>query len=145
MYRHLLLPVAVVGLASSVSIPLNAWAQSNVERAHIAIVGDADRFNIGQEGYCGKRTEIENPSSVSFQVPAGKETWFYIRTRLHLPSVTTTCEGDFSFVPEPGHLHIVRFTFAADACLLEMFRTKPGGTPRPAPVKREAPRSCLTQ
>jgi len=122
-----------------------AQSQQPYERAHVAIVGDADRFNIGQDGYCGKRTEIDSPSSVSFQVPGAKRTWFYIRTKFRTPIQTTTCEGDFSFTPEPGRLHIIRFLFREDTCTLEMFRAIPGENPVPAEFKQEQRRICLPQ
>lgn len=135
-------------LAASL-LALAAWpslAQEPAPRATVALVGDTDRFNIGQDGYCGKRTEIESPAGKHFRVPAGQRTYFYLRSRLRGANVTLTCEGDFSFTPQAGLLHIIRYTMVNEQqCLLEMFRGAPGETPTPMPVTPEGTRTCLAQ
>lgn len=128
------------------SVPFSALAQVEAPRATVAIVGDPDRFNIGQDGYCGKRTEIENPAGKSFRIPAGIRTNFFVRSRFRTTDITVTCEGDFSFMPEPGVLHVIRYTMVDDnKCRLELFRSEPGGTPVPMPVAVEPRQACLAK
>ena len=109
----------------------------------MALVGDMDRFNIGQDGYCGKRTEVDQPGKARFRIPSQVETFFFVRTTFRVEHGTYYCEGDYSFTPEPAALHIVRYSFESEQCKLELFRTLPGATPQPFPVKVEQRRSCL--
>lgn len=126
------------------SIPCTAaLAQQDAPKAVVAVVGDADRFTIGQEGFCGKRTEIDSPSGKQFRIPSNKQTFFYIQSRIHGNMITYTCEGDFSFTPEPGMLHIIRYSMADNHCKLEVFESEPGGQPMPAAVQREQSQNCL--
>lgn len=131
--------------ALALLVASGAESQGAPERSTVAIVGDADRFNIGQDGFCGKRTEIENASSVSFQIPSDKKTWFYIRTKVWTPVGAYTCEADFSFTPAPRLMHIIRYSFGGKECLLEMFKTVPGGTPEPAAFEREQTQLCFAK
>jgi hypothetical protein len=120
-----------------------AFAQQDTPKAVVALVGDVDRFAIGQEGFCGQRNEITSPSGKQFRIPSNKKTNFYIQARIHGNMVTYTCEGDFSFTPESGMLHIIRYSMEADRCKLEMFESAPGSEPVPAGVQREEPQNCL--
>ena len=122
-----------------------ASAQSPPSKAIIAVVGDAERLNIGQSGYCGNRTEIDRPSNVQFQVPPDKQTYFYIKASFRVPTGHYYCEGDYSFVPQAGKLHIIRYSFLESACRLELFAGTPGATPVPAAFEREERRSCAPQ
>lgn len=136
-------PVPAI-LALLLSIPYAAaLAQQDAPKAVVAVVGDADRFTIGQEGFCGKRTEIDSASGKQFRIPSNKRTFFYIQSRIHGNMLTYTCEGDFSFVPDPGMLHIIRYSMADNHCKLEVFESEPGGKPVPAAVQREESQNCL--
>jgi len=137
---------AVFRFAGLIAACATALAQDANGRATIAVVGDADRFNIGQDGYCGRRSEIELPSEKSFRIPAGKPTVFFIRSKFEMVGMTFICEGDFSFLPEPGLLHVVRFTMiAGNQCSLEMFRSRPGETPSRMSFVQEKVRACLNK
>jgi hypothetical protein len=46
-------------------------------------------------------------------------------------------------MPEPGMLHIIRYSMADNHCKLEMFESEPGGEPVPADVRREESQNCL--
>ncbi len=120
-----------------------ASAEDAAPKAFIAIVGDVDRFNIGQDGYCGKRNDIESPEGAKFKIPANQQTFFYVRSRRWVGSGNNTCEGDYSFLPEPGQLYMIRLTTLGRQCHLEMFQSDPGATPRPIGVTRAPLRSCL--
>jgi hypothetical protein len=85
------------------------------------------------------------PSGKQFRVPSDKPTLFYIRSTIRVQVATYACDGDFSFVPAPGLLHIVRYSFNDDRCVLELFQSEPDGKPRPVPVKFEERRSCLAK
>nr|WP_315489305.1 hypothetical protein [uncultured Rhodoferax sp.] len=128
-------------------LPHRARAQTPIpaDRAMVAIVSDAELFNVGQDGYCGERTTVNNPSKTKFLIPAGQRTWFFLSSKLHVPSATLTCSGDYSFVPVAGKLHIFRYTFAGDQCLLEHFSAEPGKTPEPTELQPENRRSCLVR
>ena len=123
--------------------PFASIGQEQAARATIAVVGDADRFNVGQDGYCGRRTEISSPSNARFRVPSGVRTFFFVKASFRVAHGTYYCEGDFSFMPENGKLHIVRYSMIDNQCKLELFRSDPGGTPMPMEVQVEESRSCL--
>lgn len=113
------------------------------QKAVVAVVGEVNAFNIGQEGYCGARTAVDTTTVSKFRIPANQRTFFFIRSKFHTTSVNYTCEGDFSFVPEPGLLHMIRYSFDGKQCILEVFRSAPGATPEPMAFVREELRSCL--
>ena len=124
--------------------PGTAGAQEPPAKSIIALVGDTDKFNIGQEGYCGERSNIDSPGGKKFRIPSNKKTFFYIRTTFHVQVGTYMCEGDYSFTPTPGQLYIIRYT-RLDGCMLEVFQSKPGESPKPTGVEREQSHSCLFQ
>lgn len=133
-------------LGASVALAcLAAVAQDETPKAMLAIVGDADRLNVGQGAFCESRTEVPSPSGKQLRIPANKETYFYIQSRIRTQLAIYTCEGDFSFMPSPGLLHVVRYAMSDDRCTLEMYHTEPGGTPKPMPFKQEQARVCLTK
>jgi hypothetical protein len=120
-----------------------ALAQDDPPKSIIAIVGDADRFTIGQGDFCDDRTEVSSPSGKQFRIPANKQSFFFIQSKVHSVAGAARCEGDFSFIPSPGLLHIIRFTMNGNTCRLEIFESEPGGAPIPMAYKREQSRSCL--
>jgi hypothetical protein len=122
---------------------MTTFAAEETSRATVAIVGETDRFNIGQDDFCASRTEIASPTGKHFGIQSGKETFFYIQTKFRTQIATYTCEGDFSFVPSPAQLHLVRYTLDGDQCMLEMFQSEPGGTPKAMAFKQVQSRSCL--
>jgi hypothetical protein len=128
---------------STPSAPAPAPAEAPQPKATIAVVGDADRLTIGQDGFCGKRNEVSKPRNARFRIPAGKETHFFIRTSFTGEVVQTWCEGDYSFVPDADQVHIIRFTMNGNQCVLEVFQSVPGGTPKLMPVSRSPSQSCI--
>jgi len=130
-------------LASALSLP--SLAQEPASKAVIALVGDADRFSIGQEGFCGRRTEIDVTHVKQFRIPADKETFFYIQARMHGAVATYTCEGEYAFIPAAGLLHIIRYSISDNACQLEVFQSEPGAAPVKIAVRREPSQSCLVK
>ncbi len=132
-------------LASMLLAATAASAQDAAPKALIAIVGDADQFNIGQNGFCGKRNEIEFPAGAKFKIPANAQTYFFVRAKFRTPSVTYKCEGEYSFMPKPALLYVIRYTVLGEQCRLEVFQSVPGETPESAPFAQEQPRSCLGQ
>ena len=123
--------------------PAVVVADDSTPKAIVALTGDPDRFNIGQDGYCGKRTEIETPANARFRIPSNAKTFFFVRTTFKAPTGTYYCEGDFSFVPDPGKLHVIRYTLEGSQCKLEVLSTLPGSTPQPYAFEREPRQSCL--
>ena len=135
-------------IGTSLAIPSLGFGGENTDppdKARIAVVGDADRLNISQAGYCGKRVDIDHPTDMSFLVPADRKTWFYIQSKFHTPLGTYSCSGDFSFMPASGKLTIIRYTFPGSSCLLEIFQSLPGQTPVRIKAEREPPRICLLE
>lgn len=130
---------------SAALLPVVASADEPAQKALVALVGDAIRFNIGQDGFCGKRTEIEHPGNAQFRIPSQTKTYFFVRSTFRVPIGMYYCEGDYSFTPEPGKLHIIRYVFHDSLCRLEVFNSVPGGTPQPMSFEQEARRSCLLQ
>jgi hypothetical protein len=130
----------------ALALSMQSWpasAQEDAEKSTIAIVGDADRFTIGQDDFCQERAEINSPSGKKFRIASNKSSFFYIRSKIRVHTASYTCEGDYSFMPSPGLLHIIRYTMDGNRCRLEMFESEPGGTPIPMAFKREESRSCL--
>jgi hypothetical protein len=119
-----------------------AQAQEPAPKSIIALVGDTDKFNIGQTDFCGDRSDVASPSGKQFRIPSNKRSFFYIRSKFYAQAVTYTCEGDYSFKPSPGQLYVIRYTMT-DRCVLEMFVSEPGGSPQPMEFQREQSRSCL--
>jgi hypothetical protein len=50
-----------------------------------------------------------------------------------------------TLLPVAGRLHIFRYTFAGDKCLLEHFSAEPGKTPEPTELQPENRLSCLVR
>ena len=119
-----------------------AIAEEPAPKAVVALVGDTDKFNIGQGDFCDERSDISSPSGKQFRIPSSKKTFFYIRSKFYTPGVSHICEGDFSFIPAPGKLHIIRYTMGEN-CMLEVYQSEPGGEPHLMAVQREASQSCL--
>jgi hypothetical protein len=120
-----------------------AVAPAEPARALIAVIGDVERFNVGQDGYCGARTEIPRPSNARFRIPAGRLTHLYIKGDFETPLGKVYCEGNFSFTPEADKLHIIRQTMYDKVCNIEFFKSTPGSTPEKASLTEEPTRSCL--
>lgn len=124
--------------------PLTGAAEE-AGRATIVLLGEIDRFDIGQDGYCGERSEIQPATDARFRIPADKPTHFHLRSRYWTPAFHYTCEGDYSFLPEAGRLHLIRYALVGNKCQLQMFRGDPGAQPEPMPFNVEAGRSCLVR
>ena len=130
-------------IVAALSIPcLSAGADEPAPKSIIALVGDTDKFNIGQNDFCGDRSEVDSPGGKQFRIPSNKQSFFYIRTKFYAQVASYVCEGDYSFTPLPGKLYVIRYTMT-DRCVLEMFETNPGVDPEPTGFKREPSRSCL--
>ncbi len=119
-----------------------ARAQADPPRAIVAVVGEAERLTVGQDGFCGARTEIATPANVQFKVAPNRRTFFFIQTSFRVQAGTYTCRGDFSFVPEAGRLHIIRHTMQDTACRVELFKAVPGADPLPAELSLEGGTPC---
>lgn len=139
--HHLIHPILLLTVLLSGSG--QALPQNQPTKATIVIVGDADRLNVGQDGFCGDRTEINSPSKAQFRIPAGVRTHFFIKSSFQGTVSTSYCQGDFSFIPESGKLHIIRHSMINNMCKLELYKSDPGGTPVPMEVRSEESVSCL--
>lgn len=133
---------AILAIALSIQSNITV-AQETPQKSIVAIVGDTDRFNIGQTGFCGDRTDITSPTGKQFRIPSDKKTFFFIQSKIHAQMATYTCEGEYSFTPTSGLLHLIRYTMNNDHCMLEMYQSEPGGSPTPIDFTREEKRSCL--
>ena len=138
--RQLLRPIRRLTVIALVT--LGASAAMAQAQARIAVVGDWNWLLIGQMGYCGDMTRIGKEAALKILVDGGARTW--IR-----PDVDTGprshCQGDFSFVPEPGNKYVVRFTADQQRCEIELFRLVAAGDPEREPLQSEERRSCLFQ
>ena len=135
MLAHSLLALAL--------LPSFAMAQADLPKAIVAVVGNADRFNIGQDGDCGKRTEIDRPNNASFKIPAEVKTYFFVRASIRDQMGLHFCEADFSFTPQPSRLHIIRYSIEQGRCNVQVFNSLAGTQPEPFAFEFEAKRSCL--
>ncbi len=124
----------------------SAQAQdSTPPKAIVVLVGDTDQFNIGQNGFCGKRTDITPAAGARFKIPANQKTYFSVRSTFRTAQSESYCGGEYSFLPLPDLLYMIRYTGLGERCLLEVFQSTPGSAAAPAsvPFDQEAPRSCL--
>ena len=143
--RHLLhLVPLILNFAHGIGLA-QVQADDSTDRAIVAIVSDIDRLNIGQNGFCESRVEIPHPSNSQFKIPAGNDTFIFLRSTFKLSYGTYYCEGDYSFTPESRVLLIIRYSFEEQRCKFELFNTLPGGTPQAVAFQHEKPRSCLVK
>ena len=136
-------PMLAHSLLALALLPSFAMAQADLPKAIVAVVGNADRFNIGQDGYCGKRTEIDRPNNASFKIPAEVKTYFFVRASIRDQMGLHFCEADFSFTPQPSRLHIIRYSIEQGRCNVQVFNSLAGTQPEPFAFEFEAKRSCL--
>lgn len=132
-----------IGLAAALLVPLGGGA---AERARIGVVGDLDSLTVGQDGYCGERTQVDKKAWRGIFVDGDERTWFGIKATVQLGTGKVDCSGEFSFVPAAAQTYIIRYTWAAyqsDQCLFELFRVVPGGDPVRENLTREQPQVCL--
>lgn len=111
--------------------------------SRIVAVGDFDYVNVGQSGYCGERSEVPSTEWKNILVRGDEQVWFRMKSVIHSTSFTTTCEGDYSFVPAAGKAYIIRFLLDARVCRFELFRVVPNSDPVREPLTRAEPQSCL--
>ena len=121
------------------------WGVAADERARLAVAGDVDFLNIGQNGYCGARTTINSPTSKAISFAADRRTWFRVKSTMRVPVATYTCAGEFSFLPKSGSTYLARFSFNGDQCTLEFFRAVPGTDPVREHLIEEDPQVCFVQ
>lgn len=119
-----------------------AHAQPSGE-ARLAVVGDMDRVSVGQDGYCGAMTFIEEKVRRGILVAGNARTWINMKGALHAPVATVSCTSEISFVPRSGTSYIIRYSLLQNQCLTELFRLVPGGKPEREDLTQEKPRSCL--
>ncbi len=111
--------------------------------ARIVAVGDFDSVNVGQDGYCGRRTDVPSSDWKNILVRGNEQVWFQLKAVVHSTSFKTTCEGDYSFFPGAGKAYIIRFSMDAMACRFELFRVIPNADPVREPLVRSESQSCL--
>lgn len=112
-------------------------------KARIAIIGDVDTVNVGQDGFCGERTSIPTKALKGIFVEGGQTVWFRIRSTIHLPTHQRTCDGEYSFSPEVATAYIVRYSNDGEVCRAEVFRVVPGGDPEREPIQSEPAQICM--
>ena len=112
-------------------------------KARIAIIGDVDTVNVGQDGFCGERTSIPTKALKGVFVEGGQTVWFRIRSTILLPPHQRTCDGEYSFSPEAATAYIVRYSNDGEVCRAEVFRVVPGGDPEREPIQSEPAQICM--
>ncbi len=113
------------------------------EKARIAIVGDLDQVNIGQDGYCGDRTYVNRESWRNIFVDGDREVWFRMNATARLPEFELKCAGEYSFTPKVETAYILRYTFGNEKCHFELFRIVPGSDPVQEPLTAQESQICL--
>ncbi len=114
-------------------------------KGRLAIGGDVDFLNIGQDGYCGARTTIDRPTSKVINLAGDKRTWFRVKSTMRVPVGTYTCAGEYSFVPAVGATYIGRYSFQGDRCVFEFFRAAPGADPIREKITDEESQVCFAK
>ncbi len=119
--------------------------QAQTSKARIAVVGDADAVSVGQRGYCGAMTNVEEKAWRGIFVDGGERTWMRLKASVRAPVATVTCEAEFSFVPLAGNAYIIRYTVLQNTCKSELFRVVPGADPVREDLTQEDRKSCLAK
>jgi hypothetical protein len=114
-------------------------------KGRLAVGGDVDFLNIGQDGYCGARTTIDRPASKVINFAGDKRTWFRVKSTMRVPAATYTCAGEYSFVPAMGTTYIGRYSFLGDRCVFEFFRAVPGADPTREQITVEESQVCFAK
>ena len=113
------------------------------QKSRIVAVGDFDYLNVGQNGYCGERSDVPSTEQKNILVRGDERVWFRMKSVIHSTSFKTTCAGDYSFVPDAGKTDIIRFSLDDRACHFELFRVIPNADPVREPLTPAEPQSCL--
>ncbi len=127
-------------LSLSMSITLASHA---VEQSRLIVVGDLDAFIVGQDGYCGARTNVPSSDWKKILVRSDERVWFEAKSLVRSTSFNTSCSGDYSFVPEAGQAYIIRYWLDAKQCHFELFRVVPRADPVPQALTISESQSCL--
>ena len=130
-------------LLTLVSLVIACQATHAEQKSRIVAVGDFDSVNVGQNGYCGERTEVPSNAWKNILVRGDERVWFQMKSVIHSTSFTTTCEGDYTFVPAAGKAYIIRFSLDVGVCRYELFRAVPNADPVREPLTHPEPQSCL--
>jgi hypothetical protein len=117
----------------------------STDKARIAVVGDADTFNIGQDGFCGARQFVDRTSWQSIFVDGGTPVFFHVKSKAYGAIVRSECEGDNTFVPAAGSAYIVRFSHEANRCVTELFRVVSGADPVREKLTMSPAQPCIAK
>jgi hypothetical protein len=130
----------LAGLVLVLTLAAPAIAQEQ-EQARIIAIGNINRLEIGQEGYCGKKTMIPHETFENIVVDGDKRIWIYIAEVQGIAK----CLGVASFTPKPATTYVIRSTWQGrgNNCILELFRVGPGNKPVRDSIQIEEQRTCL--
>lgn len=112
-------------------------------KSRLVVVGDLDAFIVGQDGYCGARTDVPSSEWKNIIVRGDERVWFEAKSVDHSLSFTMRCSGDYSFVPQSGKAYIIRYWLDERQCHFELFRVVPQADPVREPLTRSEPQVCL--
>jgi hypothetical protein len=152
MPDYLMKPRYRQGLLFCFFLFASSFPATATNKARLAFVGEHDELQVGQDGYCGARTNVARENWQSVFAQGGERVWFRLSAKLRGQvsrfrgeNLDFSCEGEYSFVPTAGKLYIVRYAWLDNSCQFELFRSNPGGTPEAEPLTVETRRSCLGQ
>jgi hypothetical protein len=110
------------------------------QKVHIIAVGDINRLEIGQQGYCGTKTVVPYKLFQQVYVDSGERVYVDVLEKLG----RYECMGEFSFVPHAPNTYVIRSAVRGFICHFEVFRAAPGEKPvQESEVQNEPRRSCF--
>ena len=132
-----------VGLSGIVVLAGISFPAHATDKSRLAFVGDIDTLYVGQDGYCGSRTFIEQDARMAVFVTGNQKTWLRIGAKLVSEIGRASCTGEYSFIPKSANAYVIRYTWAGTQCLFELLRVVPGADPVREAVEAEEPQVCL--
>jgi len=111
--------------------------------ATLTAIGDMDRLNVGQSGFCGQRKELEADSWQVIQLKGGEPVWLFASSRYRMRPRERICRIERSFTPASGQAYVLRISHVPGDCRAELFRAVPGADPVRVKMVMPEGQSCL--
>lgn len=111
--------------------------------ATLTVIGDADAVVLGQDGYCGARSDLPRESWRRIVLKGDEQVWFLAKSTARTADRRHICNAEYTFIAAAGTAYILRMTHRPRDCLSELFRVVPGGDPKRVAMVAPASQSCL--
>lgn len=119
-----------------------------VDSATLTVIGDMDSFVIGQDGFCGDRTQVDEAGLQKIILRGDEQVWLMAKSRFYLGNLkrgprTSVCQRERAFIPKAGTAYILRLTHMPGDCQIELFRAVRDADPVREKMIIPTSQSCL--